>query len=224
MNCHDAERLLDVHLDGQLSGSLRLEFEAHRLRCPRCRQTVALMEAATRVIASDRRTPGPADDFTDRVMARLPASTHGPSGPPWRRPAVLAIALTAQAAALLFAVAWLQWPAAERHAPDGGALVAGAPTDADIDRRVDRTEEVYDKAFAAVRNRVYAMLSEGRTIPQEWTDLVLLAGGLELSDEVVRRSNALGAGDPLSVLLQAMLPSGGDDDDEPQPTDGLHPL
>ena len=69
MNCSDAERLFDAFLDRQLSGTLRLELDAHRLRCRQCQQTLAMLESCGEVIASDRRGPVLSDDFAERVMA-----------------------------------------------------------------------------------------------------------------------------------------------------------
>jgi hypothetical protein len=68
MNCSEAEQLFDAYLDGQLTGSLRLELDAHRLRCRRCQQTLAMMEACEHVLTADRRVPELAEDFTERVM------------------------------------------------------------------------------------------------------------------------------------------------------------
>jgi len=69
MNCSEAEQLFDAYLDGQLTGSLRLELDAHRLRCRRCQQTLAMMEACEHVLTADRRVPALAEDFTERVMS-----------------------------------------------------------------------------------------------------------------------------------------------------------
>ena len=69
MNCSEAEQLFDAYLDGQLTGSLRLELDAHRLRCRRCQQTLAMMEACEHVLTADRRAPELSVDFTERVMA-----------------------------------------------------------------------------------------------------------------------------------------------------------
>lgn len=69
MNCSEAEQLFDAYLDGQLTGSLRLELDAHRLRCRRCQQTLAMMEACEHVLTADQRVPALAEDFTERVMS-----------------------------------------------------------------------------------------------------------------------------------------------------------
>lgn len=71
MNCSDAERLFDAFLDRELSGTLRLELDAHRLRCRRCQQTLAMLESCGDVIASDRGGPLLDDDFAERVMADI---------------------------------------------------------------------------------------------------------------------------------------------------------
>ena len=71
MNCSHAERLFDAFLDRQLSGTLRLELDAHRLRCRQCQQTLAMLESCGEVIASDRRGPALSDDFAERVMAEV---------------------------------------------------------------------------------------------------------------------------------------------------------
>ncbi len=71
MNCHEAEQLFDAYLDGELSESLRLEFDAHRLSCPLCEQKLAILEACAHTLASDHDVPALSDDFTERVMAEL---------------------------------------------------------------------------------------------------------------------------------------------------------
>lgn len=103
MNCVEAESLLDAHLDGELSGALRLEFDAHRLRCPGCQRKLAMLEACENILASDTAAaPALSDDFTDRLMARL-ATAQPPRRRVLRRFALPAAALPAAAAILLFA-------------------------------------------------------------------------------------------------------------------------
>ena len=62
MNCSEAEQLFDAFLDGQLTGSLRLELDAHRLRCRRCQQTLAMMEACEHGAGLARRALIPANE------------------------------------------------------------------------------------------------------------------------------------------------------------------
>ena len=68
MNCAEFERLIDAYLDGELAGSLRVEFDAHRLRCRRCQLTMIAMESVETVLANDRPLATLSDDFTERVM------------------------------------------------------------------------------------------------------------------------------------------------------------
>jgi hypothetical protein len=103
MKCADCESLFDAYLDGELSGSLRLEFDAHRLRCRRCQQTLAMMETVTQVIGCDPEPPELSFDFTDRVLAtvekRRPLSIRLRS----TRVAVVAGVALQAAAVLMFA-------------------------------------------------------------------------------------------------------------------------
>jgi len=104
MNCSDAEQLFDAYLDGELGGSLRLEFDAHRLRCQTCQRKLALLEACEAVLSSAHREPDLSADFTDRVMAEITARA---SQRPRRlnRPLRVAAAMLPLAAAVgLFAV------------------------------------------------------------------------------------------------------------------------
>lgn len=104
MNCSDAEQLFDAYLDGELSGALRLEFDAHRLRCGVCQKKLAMLESFEFVVASDDRVPAVSDDFTDRVMASI-----GPRPVRLARRRRLAIfsAVALQAAAVIaFAFLW----------------------------------------------------------------------------------------------------------------------
>lgn len=70
MNCGQFEQLVDRYLDGELTGSFKLEFEAHLVACEACGHLVAMMEAVGEIIAE----PAPDEpklgiDFTDRVLA-----------------------------------------------------------------------------------------------------------------------------------------------------------
>jgi hypothetical protein len=112
MKCSEAEQFFDAYLDGELAGSLRLEFDAHRLRCTVCQQKLAMMESCEHILARDTRGPLLSDDFTDRVMdeieQRKVRAAHSR-----RRRIVIAAAVTLQAAAvivfaLLFTAYWNQ--------------------------------------------------------------------------------------------------------------------
>lgn len=104
MNCSDAEQLFDAYLDGELSGALRLEFDAHRLRCGVCQKKLAMLESFEFVVASDDRVPAVSDDFTDRVMASIGPR---PLRLARRRRVAIFSAVALQAAAVIaFALLW----------------------------------------------------------------------------------------------------------------------
>lgn len=69
MHCQQATQLFDAYLDGELSDSLRMELDAHRVRCADCRRALALMEVTGHLVASDRDPVPIHRDFTDRLMA-----------------------------------------------------------------------------------------------------------------------------------------------------------
>lgn len=116
MNCVEAEQLFDAHLDGELGGTLRLEFDAHRLRCGMCQQKLAMLEACEHMLAADSRTPGLRDDFVDRVMGAV--ATVQPLPAPRRRlQQRWVIGVTALGAAAGVALSFI-WP--------GGSGVPGA--------------------------------------------------------------------------------------------------
>lgn len=100
MNCRQAEHLWDAYLDGELSDQLRLELEAHRVRCQRCQQALALMEAAGHVIAEQPRS-SLNDDFTNQILsesqAYRPATKRrisAVSSVSWAAAAIVAIVIT----------------------------------------------------------------------------------------------------------------------------------
>jgi hypothetical protein len=106
MNCSEAERLFDAYLDGELNGSLRFEFDAHRLHCPMCQRKLAMMEACEHILVGDQRGPALSDDFTERVMSQVSIR-----GEQMRRSRTIKLfigaAVTMQAAAaVVFVIVW----------------------------------------------------------------------------------------------------------------------
>jgi len=72
VNCRQFEQFLDLYLDEELEGTLKLEFEAHMVDCESCGHMFATMEAVGQIIASPTPDePVLSVDFTDRVMAGL---------------------------------------------------------------------------------------------------------------------------------------------------------
>jgi len=73
IDCEQARQLFDAYLDGDLSPSLATELGAHRLRCPECRQALALLEVSGHILRSDRDPVAASADFTDRLLACVDA-------------------------------------------------------------------------------------------------------------------------------------------------------
>lgn len=173
MNCLDAEGLFDAYLDGELSGTLRLEFDTHRLHCPVCQQKLALLEATEYVIATDTRGPRPADDFTDALMSALEQRTMAARPLRLRRP-LLAAAVLLQAAAVVGFVALLP------------ALWKGSATANPAVATISLAELRRDAAVEAARSKADRALDardrEGMTAAMvEWYQQAKVANQRDLS-------------------------------------------
>jgi hypothetical protein len=135
MNCSQAEQFFDAYLDGELSGSLRLEFDAHRLRCPLCQQKLAMMEACEHTLARDSHALTAPDDFTERVMDQIRERRVIKLHARRRRITVAASVLAPAAAIALFA---FLWPFGGGATVDTPTLVAGTPA---VSLELDRAME-----------------------------------------------------------------------------------
>ncbi len=183
MNCSEFEQLLEGYLDRELSGTLRLEFDTHRLRCRLCQQKLALMESCATVLERDRDTPALSDGFSDRVLAAIALARPEPRVR--RLSPMLRVPLQA-AAAVLFAVILIQqWPRGSAPAPiaDPGAKLT---------------------------LRASNLLSPGVEVPGveagvlgDVSALRQLFVGSAVSDDVAD----LLASDPLTRVLHALLPN-----------------
>lgn len=72
MNCRHFGQLLDQYLDGDLAGTMKLEFEAHLMDCEHCGHLLGTMQAMGQIIAAPAPDePKLSSDFADRVMAGL---------------------------------------------------------------------------------------------------------------------------------------------------------
>ncbi|MBI5865038.1 MAG: zf-HC2 domain-containing protein [Planctomycetes bacterium] len=123
MNCSDAERLFDAYVDNELSGSLRLEFDAHRLRCTLCQRKLALIDACRHILAADDRGPVLSENFTDRLMAQV--SQGGiRRRRRWSRSLTVTSAFALQAAAVI--AFFMLWPRlhADKSAVGGGVSIS----------------------------------------------------------------------------------------------------
>jgi hypothetical protein len=214
MKCSDVEQLFDAYLERSLSGSLRLEFEAHRLRCRRCQQALAMLESAVHVIAHDRREPPLSPDFTERVMDEIRDRQ-----PIWRRlrlnPATVSMVLLAQAAVLAVAAVMIsQWtppPAA------GPALVQGGARDSAVEY-VDRYEHFRARVLDEIRAGMSRALSEGRPVRAESIpeDLALMLrygyANLQLPEELARQSLEAASGNWATLFESLVLPAAAEAD------------
>jgi hypothetical protein len=108
LTCPQARNLFDAHLNRELSDDLSTEITAHCLRCPSCRQELALLEVAGQVIRAEHDEPSLPEDFTDRLVACIRQQPAAPI-PFHRRSRVLWTAGPALAAACLLLVVGF-WP------------------------------------------------------------------------------------------------------------------
>lgn len=109
MNCSEAEQFFDAYLDRELSGSLRLEFDAHRLRCPVCQQKLAMMEACEHILSRDSLAPTPPEDFTARVMDEVGGRRLIARRTRRRRIAIGVVVASQAAAVLAIALVWVAY-------------------------------------------------------------------------------------------------------------------
>ena len=143
MNCKEARHLFDTYLDGELSGSMADEFNAHRLRCATCRRELALLEVTGHVISADTDTPLLDEEFTDRLLQAAIAERR-----PWLRGRRLIYSISSLAAAACLALVLtytLASPAAQE--PSGGLtrpmVLPGGDT-------VDSAEEMLENVESAL--------------------------------------------------------------------------
>ncbi len=207
MNCSECERLFDAYLDGQLAGSLRLEFDAHRLRCRRCQQTLAMLESVGHVITSDSQVPELPDDFTERVLHSLQPAPVRVRRFPSLRVATVVGALLSAAAVLTIAL----WQ---------GTLTADVEPPAPPVALVDDVRATDDAGRAAittliaegVEDRLWEMHAVGRDLT---SDVMGLARYLDVTvpEDVVRTSDKLAGFSPLGLLPAAPT----SEEPEPEP-------
>ncbi len=210
MNCTECERLFDAYLDAQLSGSLRLEFDAHRLRCTRCQQTLAMLETVGHVIASDREIPALREDFSDRVIRAAAARQR--QAPLRRMLWRLGIGLQA-AAAVLFA-AWFG-PGLFRTAPP----TVGIGPSAHGVESVSLTSEqraIRELIVDRVEERIWEMHTAGRSLTGEIVDLGRYLNIL-LPADVARDSVDLAGTNPWQGIWNVLLPPPKSEEPAPAP-------
>lgn len=207
MNCSDCEQLFDAYLDGHLAGSLRLEFDAHRLRCRRCQQTLAMMETIGHVIASDPHAPELSPSFTQRVMQDIGRSRTVRF--PLRRVALVAAAFTQAAAVLLLAIFWNSRPVAPPAEP--GPPTMAAVTDAWPGEGDPAYNAVLGLIVEGVEDRIWEMYRGGARMT---ADVKNLAQYLNITtpEDIARESSKIAGVNPWQAFWGTLGP-----EDEPRP-------
>lgn len=199
MNCLDAEKFLDAYLDGELSGAMRVEFDAHRLRCTRCQQLLTMLESCQHIITADIDTPKLSGDFTNDVMDRV----RGVQRPAPRRNLRLWTALLTApglAAAVLLAV-WLRPVPAPEPAPT-----------LDIEP-VMEIWPIDQNQPPILQNYVQGVLAAGQ-LPSDVSRLTQYAMNMPAPGDVVRAAD-----NPFQGILRAIFPAAEATDEAPEESD-----
>lgn len=211
MNCSDCEKLFDAFLDGQLGGSLRLEFDAHRLRCRRCQQTVAMLETIGNVIANDPVVPELRADFSDRVVARIRAPRR--TRRPIMRIALVSGAVLQAAAVLLFAIYLTAQPRSGPVATPAGLTAPVA--DADV-------QGIKDLVLERLEDRIWSMHRAGSDLTSEVRSMAQYLN-IIVPDDVAESARALEV-NPFQAFWDALLPGAAVEPDAAGPTDDIHSI
>jgi hypothetical protein len=218
MNCSECEQLFDAYLDGHLAGSLRLEFDAHRLRCPHCQQTLAMLETIGHVIAADaQQQPELSAGFTDRVLQEIarPRSVRFP----YVRAAVVLGALAQAAAVLAIALLWTSPPAPETAPPETDTALADAAGPAD-----PAYNAVLGLIAEKVEDHLWEMYSTGTQITAGVKNLARYLN-VSVPEDVVRESSKLAGVNPWQAFWGVLNPGV---EKEPEPgtpsADDIHSI
>jgi len=199
MNCAECEQLFDAYLEGQLTGSLRLEFDAHRVRCRRCQQTLAMLEAIGNVIGADPQVPELPADFTTRVMSEI----ERPRKPrvAWSRRRLVAV-VGLQAAAVI-AFAWLWQTHGSRSAtPVAPPPMAPVVATAQDEMRARAMELVVER----FEDRLWEMHAAGAKITSELASVARYLN-IMIPEDVIRESVKMAGLNPLQALWDSLLPT-----------------
>jgi len=158
LTCQQARNLFDAHLNRELSDDLSTEITAHCLRCPSCRQELALLEVAGQVIRAEHDEPSLPEDFTDRLVACIRQQPAAPI-PLYRRARVLWTAGPALSAACLLLVVGF-WPEPRETRVLGEketraqteARMKPIPPDVSLDEATLALQERFQQGASAARN------------------------------------------------------------------------
>ena len=211
MNCAEFEQLIDAYLDGELAGSLRVEFDAHRLRCRRCQLTMVAMESVETVVVNDRPLAMLSDNFTDRVMGaierRRPLATR-------LRPTriVLAVGALLQAAAVIFLAVYPWHSDSKTSNSDAAVTTLAAQSGPDAMRKLNELySEVDHKAelHQALVDQIYGRIeAAGVTMATDVNQCVRYVSALPVPEDLARASDGMNSANPLNYLLEAIIAPG----------------
>lgn len=217
MKCAECEQLFDAYLDGELSGSLRLEFDAHRLRCQRCQRSLAAMEAIGSVLGGDRDVPDLPSDFTHRVMNAVerPRTVRFPL----LRGMIVAAAV-AQAAAVLVVVLFSGVHPADDTSGSVGAELGPKLVELDEDPgRAAITQLVAE----GVEDKLWSMHAAGLRLT---TDLKQLARYLDVTipEDLARDSGDMAKANPWQGVLESVIPDEEEKSNPADPAEEIHSI
>jgi len=215
MNCSECEQLFDAYLDGQLAGSLRLEFDAHRLRCQHCQQSLAMLESLGHVIGSGQDVPDLSGDFADRVMERI----DPPRLTLVRRPRLLVVA-SAVAAGLALAIFWQPQAThndrvATSETRERVAIVDNSYVDS------PQYQVNYHKFLEAAGDYVWEVHNAGSNLKLDFTNLMRYLD-LSAPADVARDSGKMAGCNAWEWFWGEALPSDEEESEPSQTTEELH--
>lgn len=233
MNCAEWERLLDAYLDRHLTGALRLEFDAHRLGCRRCQQTLSMMEACEHVIAGDKPPVALSEDFTDQLMVHIAAAAPRPArAAPLQRVFRLAAVVLPAAAVVLLALYLPNWRSRSGSegvaapdpridvvsATDLAKLPGGNPLEPGIDL-VEQQERGRAIIVGLLEQRIRAPLAAGKSLS---ADAIRMAQylNLDLPPDVARQSVDFATVNPIGgIFFQLFGPAPAPETPESEPAE-----
>jgi hypothetical protein len=220
MNCSECEQLFDAYLDGHLAGSLRLEFDAHRVRCAHCQQTLAMLETIGHVIAADtHRQPELSAGFTDRVLAEITRPRSRAIRFPYVRAAIVVTALAQAAAVLVLALLWNATPAPEA-APSASAVASATATPGPNDPAY---RAVLGLITEKVEDHLWEMYGAGTQITADVKDLARYLN-VSVPADVVRESSKLAGVNPLQALWGVISPTEGPEPESEVSAEDIHSI
>lgn len=219
MNCTEAEQLFDAYLDGHLKGSLRLEFDAHRLRCTHCQQTLAMLETIGSVIASDRQVPELSTDFTERILADIQPP---PAQRPWRIPmrATVMGGAVLQAAAVLALAIMLSAPGT---APDPGAAASRGLAVVDTSGDDPGREALVNEIAERFEDRLWEMHAAGQTLKSDFVNTARYLN-ITLPEDVARESQKMAGVNPWQGLWESVIPVADEESETDVPAEDVHSI